>query len=141
MKANSIVPRLLLCPLAGIVFLLVTSLTRLLGGLFTETRPVINWITMPDQLPMPVTLIVFLFLLVIGSKAGMLVMGVGCTIGAIVGGWAINLPADYSSGWPMNYRGRYIDGAMVELAVGLGSVLLAAAVQLLITWLRRKRTQ
>ncbi len=141
MKAYNIVPRLLLCPLAGIGFLIVTSLARLLGGLITETRPVINWITMPGQLPMPVTLIVFLFLLVIGSKAGMLVAGAGCTVGAILGGWAINLPADYSSGWPVNYRGRYIDGGMVELAAGLSSVLLAVLVHFLICWLRRKRTR
>ena len=140
MKTYNIVPRLLLCPLAGIGFLIVTSLARLLGGLFTETRPVINWITMPNQLPMPVTLIAFLFLIVIGSKVGILVTGAGCTIGAILGGWANNLPVDYTNGWTINYRGNYIDGGMVELVAGFGSIFLAAVVQFLIYWLRRDKT-
>ncbi len=138
LKSHYIVPRLLLCPLAGIGFWLATSLARLLGGLLSAAHPV-NWITDPIQMPMPVTLIVFLLLLLIGSVVGMAVMGAGCTIGAFVGGWACNLPVDYSHGYPLNYRGGYVNGGMAELVIGAASILLAILVPLLISALRKWR--
>ena len=130
LKSHYIVPRLLLCPLAGIGFWLATSLARLLGGLLSAAHPV-NWITDPTQMPMPVTLIVFLLLLLIGSVVGMAVMGAGCTIGAFVGGWACNLP--------LNCRGGYVNGRMAELVIGAVSILLAILVPLLISALRKWR--
>ena len=139
MKTYNIVPRVLLCPLAGIGFLVLTSLARLLGGLLTETRPIINWIMIPNQLPMPVTVIVFMLLVVIGRRESIFIMGAGCSLGAVLGGWANNLPVDYSNGWPMNYRGGYVDGGMLELVIAVASILLAAAVSLLVLWLRRHK--
>ena len=70
---------------------------------------------------------------------GMSVMGAGCTIGAFVGGWACNLPVDYSHGYPLNYRGGYVNGGMAELVIGAASILLAILVPLLISALRKWR--
>lgn len=133
----NIVKRLLLCPPAGIGFFLLTCLARLLGGLIAGARPVINWVTDPTQMPMPVTLIFFLLFLLLGGWEGALVIGGSCTLGALLGGYANNLPVDYSNGWPMNYPGGYLNGGMTELVIGFWSILLAAAVQLLLFLLRK----
>ncbi len=138
MRSHSVVGRLLFCPLAGFGFILVTSLARLLGGRIVTEHPV-NWFEGLTQLPMPVTLIVFLFFLVIGSWAGMLVLGAGCTVGAMVAGWASNLPVDYSHGYPLNYRGGYVNSGMTELVIGMASILLAVLVTLVIAWLQKRK--
>ena len=127
---RNIVKRILLCPPAGVGFFLLTSLARLLGGLISGARPVVNWVTDPSQLPMPVTLIALLLFILLGGWEGALVIG---------GGFANNLPVDYSNGWPMNVPGGYLNGGMTELVVGIWSVLLAAAVQLLLSLLRRRK--
>ena len=140
MKGNlNIVKRLLLCPPAGIGFFLLTSLARLLGGLIAGASPVVNWVTDPTQMPMPVTLIALLLFILLGGWEGALVIGGGCALGAVLGGFANNLPVDYSNGWPMNYPGGYLNGGMTELVVGFWSILLAAAVQLLLSLLRRRK--
>lgn len=133
--------RVLLCPLAGIGYLLLTSLARYLGGLAAGARPVVNWFMPFDQLPMPVTLIAFVLLAVLGCWAGMLVQGVGCTLAAAVGGYAVNLPVDYSNGWPKNCPGGYLNGGMIELVFGIGSILLAATVELLVRFILRRREE
>ncbi len=140
MKGNrNIVKRILLCPPAGVGFFLLTSLARLLGGLISGARPVVNWVTDPSQLPMPVTLIALLLFILLGGWEEALVISGGCALGAALGGFANNLPVDYSNGWPMNVPGGYLNGGMTELVVGVWSVLLAAAVQLLLSLLRRRK--
>ena len=131
--------RILLCLLAGIGFYILTALVRLLGGLIAGAHPVINWLMPFDQPPMPITLIAVMLLALLGAWIGVLVMAVGCAVGAALGGFAVNLPVDYSNGWPMNYHGGYLDGIAIELAFGIGAILLAAAVQLLVNQLRRKK--
>ena len=137
--SHNIVKRLLLCPPAGIGFFLLTCLFRLLGGLIAGARPAVNWVTDPTQMPMPVTLIAFLLFLLLGGWQGSLVIGGSCALGALLGGYANNLPVDYSNGWPMNYPGGYLNGGMTELVIGFWSILLAAVVQLLLFLLRKRR--
>ena len=131
--------RVLLSLLTGVGFFLLTALARLLGGLITGNRPVINWLLPLTQLPMSATLAAVLLLALLGARTGVLVMGAGCAVGAAAGGFAANLPVDYSNGWPMNYPGGYLDGITLELAVGIGTILLAIGVQLLVNLLRRRR--
>lgn len=131
--------RVLLSLLTGVGFFLLTALARLLGGLITGNRPVINWLLPLTQLPMSATLAAVLLLALFGARTGVLVMGAGCAVGAAAGGFAANLPVDYSNGWPMNYPGGYLDGITIELAVGIGTILLAIGVQLLVNLLRRRR--
>ena len=131
--------RILLCVLTGIGFILVTSLARLLGGLISGARPVVNWLMPFDQPPMPATLIAAMLLALLRAWAGVTVMGSCCTVGAVLGGYAVNLPVDYSHGWPENYPGGYLDGVSMEIAIGIGAILLAIAVQLLVNLLRRRK--
>ena len=135
-KSLSIGHRILLLLPAAIAFWLLTSLARLLGGRLSAVHPV-NWVTDPTQLPMPATLIVFLIFLVIGSWIGTAIMGTGCTLGAAISGWAGNLPVDYSHGYPLNYRGSYINSGMVELAFAMGSILLAILITLAVSGFRK----
>ena len=131
--------RVLLCLLTGIGFFLLTALARLLGGLITGNRPVVNWLLAPTQLPMSVTLAAVMLLALLGARTGVLVMGAVCAVGAGAGGFAANLPVDCSNGWPMNYPGGYLDGVTLELAFGIGAILLAIGVQLLVNRLRRRK--
>jgi hypothetical protein len=129
---------ILLCLLAGFGFLMLVSEARALGGAAAGLpwgfdpaallRPG-SWIAPLTQLPMPLTLIVFLLFALFRGRAGALVMAVGCLLGAFFGGWVSGWPVDYSHGYPLNYGGGYVSGGMLELMAGLGSILLAAGVQ------------
>ena len=131
--------RVLFCLMTGAGFSLLTALARLLGGLISGTRPVINWLMPLTQPPMSVTLAAVMLLALLGAWTGVLIMGAGCAIGAAAGGFAANLPVDYSNGWPTNYPGGYLDGITLELAIGISAILLAIAVQLLANLLRRRK--
>ena len=90
---------------------------------------------------MPITLVAAILFAFFKGRAGLLILGTGGFLGALVRGWVSTLPVDFSAGYPINLPSGYIDGGMVELVIWLLSIATAVIVQLAVSFVRRLRAQ